>query len=151
MRHAKQFLRLNTPRRRAAASHLVGSLLEHEQIRTTLTKAKVTQRMTDRMITLGKAGTLASQRQAAAFLGNERALRKLFQEIGKRYQTRAGGYTRLVRDFPRKGDGSPMAIIELIDRPPKPIATEKPAGKEKKKAQAGATPKKQEAVAQGAK
>ena len=116
MRHANQFLRLHTAHNRADASHLVQSLLEHEQIRTTLTRAKIAIRLTDRMITLAKKGTLASHRQAAGFLGDGPALRKLFKELGKRYQARQGGFTRLMRDFPRKGDGAPMAVLELIDQ-----------------------------------
>ena len=133
MRHAKQFLRLNTSHRAATASNVVNSLIEHEQLRTTLTRAKVAGRSTDKLITLAKAVTLSAQRQAASFLGDGVALKKLFSEIGKRYQTRKGGFTRLVRDLPRKGDGSPMAIVELIDRVPKPVTTEKAAAKEKAK------------------
>lgn len=147
MRHAHQFLRLHTAHSRADAARLVEGLLEHEQIRTTLSKAKVAHRLADRMISLGKTGTLANHRLAASFLGDGPALKKLFGEIGKRYASRQGGYTRLMRDVPRKGDGAPMAVLELVDRVPKPITTKKKTGKEKiktdlkapaKMAQAGA-------------
>ncbi len=133
MRHAKQFLRLHTAHRRADAGHVVASLIEHEQIHTTLTRAKVAVRLTDRMITLAKAGTLAAHRKASILIGDGVALKKLFAEMGKRYQARKGGFTRLVRVMPRKGDGSPMAIVELIDRVPKPVTTEKAGAKEKAK------------------
>ena len=151
MRHAHQFLRLHTAHSRADAARLVESLLEHEQIRTTLSNAKVAHRMADRMITLGKSGTLASHRIAASFLGDGPALKKLFGEIGKRYQSRVGGYTRLMRDVPRKGDGAPMALVELVDRVPKPVTTQKKTGKEKFKTDLKAPAKKAQAGAQAAK
>ncbi len=147
MRHAHQFLRLHTAHNRADAARLVESLLEHEQIRTTLSKAKIAHRLTDRMITLGKSGTLANRRLAASFLGDGPALEKLFGEIGKRYQSRQGGYTRLMRDVPRKGDGAPMALVELVDRVPKPVTTKKKTGKEKIKTELKAPAKKVEAGA----
>ncbi len=131
MRHTHQFLRLHTAHSRADAAHLVGSLIEHEQIHTTLSRAKVAVRLTDKMITLAKGGSLANRRLAASFLGDVPALGKRFKEIGKRYENRPGGFTRLIRDFPRKGDGAPMAIIELVDRVIKPVSTEKKAGKDK--------------------
>lgn len=133
MRHANQFLRLHTAHNRSDAARLVGSLIEHEQVRATLGRAKTAMRLTDRMISLAKAGTLASRRQAASFLGEGPALGKLFKEIGKRYLARQGGFTRLIRDFPRKGDGAPMAILELVDRVVKPVTTQKKSGKGKEK------------------
>ena len=138
MRHANQFLRLHTAHNRADAAHLVASLLEHDMIKTTLTKAKTALRLSDGMIRLAKIGSLASRRQASAFLGNAPVLSRLFGEIAKRYASRPGGFTRLVRDLPRKGDGAPMAILELVDRPPKPVTTEKKTAKEKKKQVAAA-------------
>ena len=85
------------------------------------------------MITLAKSGTLADHRKASEFLGQGPVLHKLFKEMGKRYASRPGGYTRLMRDFPRKGDGAPMAIVELVDRVLKPVTTEKKSSKEKLK------------------
>ncbi len=151
MRHAQQFLQLHTAHRRADAAHLVNSLIEHEQIRTTLTKARTAHRLTDNMITLAKKGTLASRKQAASFLGAGAALSKLFNELGKRYAARPGGYTRLIHDFPRRGDGSPMAVLELIDRVPKPVTTQKKEGKDKKAAPVKAPAKKFEAPAKASK
>ncbi len=151
MRHAHQALRLHTSRRRSAASHIVTGLLEHEQIKTTLANAKAAMRLTDKMITLAKYGTLAHRRQAASFLGDASVIKKLFGELGKRYASRQGGYTRLMRDFNRKGDGAPMAILELVDRVAKPVATEKPQPKGQKKAPLKAPAKKAEAQAAAAK
>ena len=142
MRHAHQFLRLHAAHRLADARRLVGSLIEHEQVRTTLIRAKAAMRLTDRMISLAKDGTLASRRAAAGFLGEGPAVGKLFKEIGKRYQARQGGFTRLIRAIPRKGDGAPMAILELVDRVVKPITTKKKAGKDKTTADTKAPAKK---------
>lgn len=151
MRHANQYLRLHTAHRRADAAHLVEGLLEHEQIRTTLSNAKTAMRLADRMISLAKVGTMAARRVAASFLGDVPVVGKLFKEIGKRYQARQGGFTRLIRDLPRRGDGSPMAILELVDRVVKPVSTEKKTGKAKGKADTKAPVKKLEAAGKSAK
>ena len=97
-------------------ANLTASLLIHEQIKTTLPKAKELRRYVDRMITLSKKGTVHARRQAFSFLRNEELVVKLFSEFSKRYQTRQGGYTRVLKAGYRYGDDAPMAIIELIER-----------------------------------
>jgi len=89
-------------------------LLAHERITTTETRAKEIRRMADRMITLGKKGDLHSRRQALAFLTDEDVVRKVFGELAQRYDDRRGGYTRIIKSGFRRGDGAPMAIIELV-------------------------------------
>ncbi len=94
------------------------SLLTHEQINTTLPKAKELRRIADKMITLGKKGTLHSRRQAASFLRDDAAVLKLFSTLADRYKERPGGYTRVLKSGFRYGDSAPMAVIELVDRDP---------------------------------
>ncbi len=107
--------------RKAMLANMVSSLIEHGQIKTTITKAKEARRVADKMVTLGKKGTLASRRQAAKtvrFLdaGNDKnALQKLFSDIAPRFTDRPGGYTRVYKMGPRRGDATPMAIIEFVE------------------------------------
>ena len=89
-------------------------LIKHESIRTTEAKAKEVRRMAEKAITLGKRGTLHSRRQALALLTDEDVVRKVFDDLGPRYEDRPGGYTRILKLGPRKGDAAPMAIIELM-------------------------------------
>lgn len=100
--------------RRAMLRSLVTSLLQHERITTTETRAKEARVHAEHMITLAKRGDLHARRQAAAFLLDETILKKLFDTIGPRYADRQGGYTRIVRTGPRQGDAAPMAILELV-------------------------------------
>lgn len=100
--------------RRAMLRNLVTSLLEHGRIETTVTRAKELRSVADKMITLGKANTLQSRRQALAFITKEDVVTKLFAEIAPRYAERAGGYTRIMRLGPRRGDAAEMALIELV-------------------------------------
>ncbi len=118
MRHAKGNRRLNRTRehRKALFANMAGSLIEHEQIKTTLPKAKELRRVMDRLITLGKRGDLHARRQAAARLKQDMHVSKLFEVLGPRYKERAGGYTRVLKAGFRYGDMAPMAIIELVDR-----------------------------------
>ena len=97
-------------------SNLAVALLTHEQIKTTLPKAKELRRFADRIITLGKRGNLHSRRRAAAVLGDDRMVAKLFDTLAERYRERQGGYTRVLKAGFRYGDSAPMAIIELVDR-----------------------------------
>jgi len=90
-------------------------LLEHEKITTTETRAKEISRMAEKMITLGKRGDLHARRQAAAYIKNENTLKKLFENLPTRFKDKRGGYTRIIRIGFRKGDGAPLAIIELVD------------------------------------
>ena len=120
MRHARGYCRLNRTHehRKAMFSNMSGSLIEHEQIKTTLPKAKELKRIMDKLITLGKRGDLHARRQAAAQLKQDKDVAKLFEILGPRYAERAGGYTRVLKAGFRYGDMAPMAIIELVDRDP---------------------------------
>ncbi|MCJ7871654.1 50S ribosomal protein L17 [Marinovum sp. 2_MG-2023] len=118
MRHAKGYRRLNRTHehRKALISNMSGSLIEHEQIKTTLPKAKELKRAVEKLITLGKRGDLHARRQAAAQLKEDKDVAKLFDVLGPRYAERNGGYTRVLKAGFRYGDMAPMAIIELVDR-----------------------------------
>ena len=120
MRHAKAGRKLNrtSSHRQAMFANMAGSLIKHEQIVTTLPKAKELRRVTERLITMGKKGDLANRRRAASKLRDEAMTRKLFDVLGPRYQNRPGGYTRVLKAGFRQGDMAPMAVIELVDRDP---------------------------------
>ncbi|MBO7274432.1 MAG: 50S ribosomal protein L17 [Clostridia bacterium] len=105
----------NTSQRKAMLKGMVTFLLEKGRIETTVTRAKEVSALTDKMITLGKANTLASKRQALSFLKKEAVVYKLFTLIAPNYEERNGGYTRVLKIGPRRGDGAEMAIIELVD------------------------------------
>lgn len=100
--------------RRAMLRAMVTYLLEQNRIKTTLARAKEVAPMTEKMITLGKKNTLASRRQALAFITKESVVAKLFSEIAPSYADRNGGYTRIVKIGPRRGDGAEMAVLELV-------------------------------------
>ena len=118
MRHRIGARKLNrtSSHRKAMFSNMVVSLLIHEQINTTLPKAKELRRVADKMITLGKRGTLHARRQAFSFLRDDGAVSKLFSALADRYKDRSGGYTRVLKAGYRYGDNAPMAVIELVDR-----------------------------------
>ncbi len=118
MRHRKSGRRLNrtSSHRKAMFANMAASLIEHEQIKTTLPKAKELRRIADRMITLGKRGTLHCRRRAFAYLRDDEMVIKLFDTLAGRYKDRSGGYTRVLKVGIRYGDCAPMAIIELVDR-----------------------------------
>ncbi|MCH7956085.1 MAG: 50S ribosomal protein L17 [Proteobacteria bacterium] len=120
MRHRRSGRKLNrtSSHRKAMFANMAVALLKHEQIRTTLPKAKDLRRVTDRMITLGKRGNLHSRRRALATLQDTQLVGKLFGTLAERYKERNGGYTRVLRDGFRYGDSAPMAVIELVDRNP---------------------------------
>ena len=120
MRHRHGYRKLNRTHshRKAMFSNMVVSLLTHEQIKTTLPKAKELRRIADKMITLGKKGSLHTRRQAASYLRDDASLTKLFATLADRYKDRSGGYTRVLKAGFRYGDSAPMAIIELVDRDP---------------------------------
>lgn len=103
-----------TSHRNLMLRNLTTEVLKHERIQTTEMHAKETKRMVDKMITLGKRGDLHARRQALAYMLDETTVKKLFDEIAPRYAERNGGYTRVLKTVPRKGDNSPMAIIELV-------------------------------------
>jgi len=119
MRHRISGRKLNrtSSHRKALFRNLSVALLKHEQIKTTLPKAKELRSIVDRLITLGKRDTLHARRQALSRLNNDRAIaEKLFSIFAKRYADRDGGYTRVMKAGYRYGDNAPMAIIELVDR-----------------------------------
>ncbi len=120
MRHRMGGRKLNktSTHRKSMFANMTTSLLKHEQIKTTLPKAKELRRFADKIITLGKQGTLHARRQAAAVVRDDEVLRKLFDTLAERYKDRAGGYTRVLRAGHRYGDNAPLAIIELVDRHP---------------------------------
>ena len=118
MRHAHGYRRLNRTHehRKAMFSNMAGSLIEHEQIKTTLPKAKELKRIIEKMITLGKRGDDHARRQAARRLQQPHHVAKLFDVLGPRYADRPGGCVRVLKAGFRYGDMAPMAIIELVDR-----------------------------------
>ena len=120
MRHGSGYRRLNRTHehRKAMFANMAGSLIEHEQIKTTLPKAKDLKRVVDKLITLGKRGDLHARRQAAARLKQDAHVAKLFEVLGPRYKERNGGYVRVLKAGFRYGDMAPMAIVELVDRDP---------------------------------
>ena len=120
MRHARGYRRLNrTPEhRRAMFANMSGALIEHEQIKTTLPKAKELRRVVEKLITLGKRGDLHARRLADSRLKEDRHVVKLFETLGPRYAERPGGYVRVLKAGFRYGDMAPMAIVELVDRDP---------------------------------
>ncbi|MEG3617750.1 50S ribosomal protein L17 [Magnetovibrio sp. PR-2] len=120
MRHGLKLRKLNRTHshRKAMFSNMVVSLIVHEQIKTTLPKAKEMRSIADKMISLGKRGDLHARRQAFAFMRDEAAVAKLFDVLADRYKERPGGYTRVLKAGFRYGDAAPMAYLELMDRDP---------------------------------
>jgi large subunit ribosomal protein L17 len=120
MRHRMSGRKLNrtSSHRKAMFANMAAALLTHEQIKTTLPKAKELRRVADRMISLGKRGNLHARRQALSVLHDTELVGKLFGPLAERYKERNGGYTRVVKAGFRYGDNAPMAIIELLDRDP---------------------------------
>ena len=120
MRHASGYRKLNrtSTHRKAMFVNMTVSLLNHEQIKTTLPKAKELRRFADRMISLAKKGGLHDRRRAFSFLRDDAIVAKLFSTLAERYKDRPGGYTRVLKAGYRYGDNAPMAVIELVDRDP---------------------------------
>jgi large subunit ribosomal protein L17 len=120
MRHAHGHRKLNrtAEHRKAMFQNMASSLIRHEQITTTLPKAKELAPIVDKLVTLAKKGDLAARRLAAARLRDEDMVKKLFDTLGPRYAQRNGGYTRVLKAGFRYGDNAPVAVIELVDRDP---------------------------------
>ncbi|WP_191083939.1 50S ribosomal protein L17 [Roseococcus microcysteis] len=120
MRHgmANRKLGVTSTHRAAMFRNMATSLIKHEQIKTTLPKAKELRPYVERIITLGKRGDLHARRQAYAVIMDQKVVDKLFTTIADRYKTRQGGYTRVLKAGFRYGDAAPMAVIELVDRDP---------------------------------
>jgi large subunit ribosomal protein L17 len=118
MRHTKGHRKLNVTasHRKAMFSNMAVALIENEQIKTTLPKAKELRPIVEQLITLGKKGGLANRRRAHAMLRDDSSVRKLFDTLATRYQKRTGGYTRVMKAGFRYGDAAAMAMVELIDR-----------------------------------
>src|SRR3989338_1627554 len=118
MRHNRQTHRLGrtATERKALLESLVSSLLKHQEITTTLPKAKAAKRLADYVITLGKKDTLHSRRQVFSFVQDHQLTSKIFKEVAPRFQKRSGGYTRILQLSRRKGDGAQLAILELTEK-----------------------------------
>lgn len=116
MRHRLSGRKLNRPtaHRMLMLRGMVTDLIRYESITTTEPKAREVRRLAEKIITRGKGGSLHDRRQAAAFLTADDALQKVFDELSERYNDRPGGYTRITKTAPRKGDAAPMAVLELI-------------------------------------
>ena len=143
MRHGLSGRKLGrtTAHRKAMFANMAAALIKHEQITTTLPKAKDLRRVVDRLITLGKRGNLHARRQAISVLQDAQLAQKLFGPLAERYATRSGGYTRVLKAGFRYGDAAPMAVIELVDRDPDakgldsgPTAERPEAGEEEEQA-----------------
>lgn len=119
MRHRKSGRKLNrnSSHRKAMYRNMTASLVEHELIKTTLPKAKELRRVAEPLITLAKQDSVANRRQAFSRLRNDQAVAKLFEELGPRFETRPGGYLRILKCGLRAGDNAPMAYVEVIGRP----------------------------------
>jgi large subunit ribosomal protein L17 len=118
MKHNITHRKLNrtTSHRKALLMNLSNSLIKHEQITTTLAKAKELRRFVEKIVTLGKKGDLLSRRKAISILQDQKMSKKVFDVLAQRYKERAGGYTRIIKLGNRFGDNSPTAVIELVDR-----------------------------------
>jgi large subunit ribosomal protein L17 len=120
MRHQRSGKKLgrDSAHRKALYANLTSSLIEHGRIRTTETKAKAVRPIAEKMITLGRDGSIHARRQALAFLRTQEIVHHLFAEVAPRFRDRPGGYTRVVKLGPRQGDAAPMAYLELVDYVP---------------------------------
>jgi large subunit ribosomal protein L17 len=126
-RNSNRKLTRTSSHRQAMLRNMANSLLRHEVIKTTLPKAKELRRIAEPLITLGKSATLANRRLAFSRLRDRDIVGKLFNELGPRYNTRPGGYLRILKCGFRDGDNAPMALVELVDRPEtaaEPVAAE---------------------------
>src|SRR4030095_9965481 len=118
MRHGKVYRKLNRKpeHRRAMFANMAAALIKHEQIITTLPKAKDLRPIVEKLVTLGKRGDLHARRQAVSALRDQAMVKKLFDVLGPRYKERSGGYTRSLKAGYRYGDSAPVAVIEFVDR-----------------------------------
>ena len=126
MRHRKagRQLNRNSAHREAMFRNMAGSLIRHELIKTTLPKAKELRRVAEPLITLGKTDSVHHRRLAFARLRDKEVVGKLFTELGPRYESRPGGYLRILKSGYRPGDNAPMAYVELVDRPEPEVAVQ---------------------------
>ena len=119
MRHGKKIAKLGrtAPHRKAMLSNMMASLFINERVTTTQTRAKELKRTAERVLTCAKRGDLHARRQVLRLIADKQVVAKLFDELGPRYKGRNGGYTRVIKLGPRRGDGAFMSIVELVDRP----------------------------------
>ena len=134
MKHRIKGKKLNrtSSHRKALLKNMSQALIKHEQISTTLAKAKNLRPFVEKIITLAKKGSLSSKKKAFSILKNKKIIEKLFTNIAKRYEARKGGYIRILKNGFRYGDMAPLAVIELVDRNPEAKKVDKPKKVEKK-------------------
>lgn len=136
MRHRKGIKKLGrtTSHRRAMSAALVCALIREQRIKTTISKARIAQRLAEKMVTLANGGGLTARRRALSFLGQESIVAKLFSETAPRFQDRPGGYTRVVRMGQRSSDGSEMALLEWVGTEPPPARKRRKKGEDQQAA-----------------
>ena len=134
MRHRNSGVKLGrtSSHRKALFQNLTNALVEHELIKTTLPKAKELKPQIDKVITIGKKNILSNKKRLFSKLQNKKSVIKVFDELSKRYSSRKGGYSRVLKAGFRTGDDAPMAVIELVDRNPEAKKIDKPKKVEKK-------------------
>lgn len=147
MRHQKKTVKLGrtAEHRKALLANQVCSLIEHQRIKTTLAKAKAVRPLAEKMVTLGKQGSLHARRTALAVLRQKNAVKKLFDDIAPRSADRKGGYTRIIKLGQRKSDAAPVAFLEWVDSP---VVVDEPPAEEKGKKRKAAKPAADEAKAE---
>ena len=151
MKHRIKGKKLNrtSSHRKALLKNMSQALIKHEQIVTTLVKAKTLKPYFDKLITIGKKGNLSARRQAISKVGDIKLVEKLFSTLAKRYETRNGGYSRVLKAGFRYGDAAPMAVIELIDRDEEARGKDSGPTQEQKKSNVNANKEQETAVATG--
>ena len=137
MRHGKKIAKLGriAPHRKAMLSNMMASLFINERVTTTQTRAKELKRTAERVLTCAKKGDLHARRQVLRVIADKQVVAKLFDELGPRYKSRNGGYTRVIKLGPRRGDGAFMSIVELVDRPGAAVEEAQQADTEEEEAQ----------------
>ena len=151
MKHRIKGKKLNrtSSHRKALLKNMSQALIKHEQIVTTLVKAKTLKPYFDKLITIGKKGNLSARRQAISKVGDLKLVEKLFSILAKRYETRNGGYSRVLRAGFRYGDAAPMAVIELVDRDEEARGKDSGPTQEQKNSNVNANKEQETAVATG--
>ena len=151
MKHRIKGKKLNrtSSHRKALLKNMSQALIKHEQIITTLVKAKTLKPYFEKLITIGKKGSLSARRQAISKVGDIKLVEKLFSILAKRYETRNGGYTRVLKAGFRYGDSAPMAVIELVDRDEEARGKDSGPTQEQKKSNENVNKEQETAVATG--
>ena len=151
MKHRIKGKKLNrtSSHRKALLKNMSQALIKHEQIVTTLVKAKTLKPYFDKLITIGKKGNLSARRQAISKVGDLKLVEKLFSILAKRYETRNGGYSRVLKAGFRYGDAAPMAVIELVDRDEEARGKDSGPTQEQKNSNENANKEQETAIATG--